>query len=413
MAKNYKTIALTGTEQKVVLAGQNCDIRNDSVDIVYASAEAGITSGADGVLSIPAGQAAKLLDCRGTLYILGTGSVMLCGNDYSELVFKAAASASGGGGVDQGARDTINAHVANEKIHLTAEKAIEAAATAISNPNLLINPDFQINQRGQAEYATAGYGYDRWRLGRSTGIVRAEGGKCTITATDTADPQHIFQTLENNYAGMTLTFAVTINNITDCTGAIHLVDKSFATIGSVINFAGAGRYIYTVTIPEDIDTLRLVIGFNTLANVGASFTFSALKLEPSSVPTPSIPPEPATELVKCQRCYEVLMDEFVDRNIIGSVNPTTRKAIFDIPFKVTKRIVPSLASGKVRLIVSDISTNTIVFNEVVDVTIIQADKNGMAVAAVIPDTVALTATCIASIDTRAADVPAFAVSADI
>lgn len=98
---NIKTIVLSGAEQAVVLDGYNCDIRNDGTDTVYASAKEGITAGADGVLSIPAGGAVKLLDCEGIVYLLGTGSVMLCGTDYAESVFKSAAtSATGEGGAD-------------------------------------------------------------------------------------------------------------------------------------------------------------------------------------------------------------------------------------------------------------------------------------------------------------------------
>lgn len=121
---NIKTIALTGAETAVYISGQNCDIRNDGTDIVYASTLPGVTAGADGVLSIPAGGAAKLLDTGGAVYLLGTGSVQLCGNDYSEQVFKVAASASGGGGgtEDTVARTAINTHTANGEIHVTAEE---------------------------------------------------------------------------------------------------------------------------------------------------------------------------------------------------------------------------------------------------------------------------------------------------
>lgn len=103
---NIKTIVLSGAEEAVELNGTNCDIRNDGADTVYASANAGVTAGADGVLSIPAGGAAKLLDCEGTVYLLGTGSVMLCGNDYAESVFKSAATSSGGGGTSSGVSQT-------------------------------------------------------------------------------------------------------------------------------------------------------------------------------------------------------------------------------------------------------------------------------------------------------------------
>lgn len=95
---NIKTIVLSGTEQSVVISGSNCDIRNDGTDTIYASAKADITAGADEVMSIPAGGVVKLLDCEGIVYLLGTGSVMLCGNDYSELVFKSAATSSTGEG---------------------------------------------------------------------------------------------------------------------------------------------------------------------------------------------------------------------------------------------------------------------------------------------------------------------------
>lgn len=132
---NIKTIALTGAETAVYISGQNCDIRNDDTDIVYASAMPGVTAGADGVLSIPAGGAAKLLDTGGAVYLLGTGSVQLCGNDYSDQVFKVAASASGGGGTeDIVARTAINTHAANGEIHITeSDRATWNAKAEISD----------------------------------------------------------------------------------------------------------------------------------------------------------------------------------------------------------------------------------------------------------------------------------------
>ncbi|MBE6890353.1 MAG: hypothetical protein E7485_10105 [Ruminococcaceae bacterium] len=132
----YKTIALTGAEIEVDISGQNCDIRNDGTGVVYASAEAGITAGADGVLSIPASGAAKLLDSNGTVHLLGTGSVLLCGNDYAEPVFKTAASASGGGGTeDLVARNAIDAHAGDTAIHLTAEQLNTTVAAAEQSAN--------------------------------------------------------------------------------------------------------------------------------------------------------------------------------------------------------------------------------------------------------------------------------------
>ena len=56
-----------------------------------------------------------------------------------------------------------------------------ALTNDISNPNLLINPDFKINQRGQSTYSISpgsGYTVDRWKLWNGTLTVNSDG---TIT----------------------------------------------------------------------------------------------------------------------------------------------------------------------------------------------------------------------------------------
>lgn len=115
-----KTITLTGAEIAVTgLDGANAHIRNDGTDVIYAAKTAGITAGADGVLSIPAGQAATVYGISGTVYMLGTGSAQIISNDYSELPFKTS-TASGGSAVDEQARTALGAHVGNAEIHVTA-----------------------------------------------------------------------------------------------------------------------------------------------------------------------------------------------------------------------------------------------------------------------------------------------------
>ena len=117
-----KTITLTGAEVAVNgLDGANAHIRNDGTDVIYAAKAAGISAGADGVLSIPAGQAATVYGISGTVYMLGTGSAQIISNDYSELPFKTS-TASGGSAVDEQARTAINAHSGNAEIHVTADE---------------------------------------------------------------------------------------------------------------------------------------------------------------------------------------------------------------------------------------------------------------------------------------------------
>ncbi len=115
-----KTINLAGKEIKVEYSsGANAWLRNDGADVIYASASAGISAGADGVISIPAGQAAAVYGANGTVYLLGTGSVLLVGSDYAECPFGKSAQ-SGGSGADDVARAAINAHAGNADIHVTA-----------------------------------------------------------------------------------------------------------------------------------------------------------------------------------------------------------------------------------------------------------------------------------------------------
>lgn len=115
------TISLTGSEVKADFYGTNAWLRNDGTSTVYASKSPSVTAGADGVVSVPAGGSAPVFDAHGTVYLIGTGSVLLIGSDYSENPFKSSAQ-SGGSGADEVARAAIEAHAGNSTIHLTAEQ---------------------------------------------------------------------------------------------------------------------------------------------------------------------------------------------------------------------------------------------------------------------------------------------------
>lgn len=123
------TISLTGSEVKADFYGNNAWLRNDSAGVVYAGKTAGVAEGVDGVVSIPAGGSAPVYDARGTVFLLGTGSVQLVGSDYSTNPFKTSAQ-SGGSGADEVARAAISAHAGNSAIHLTSEQLDSAVAGA-------------------------------------------------------------------------------------------------------------------------------------------------------------------------------------------------------------------------------------------------------------------------------------------
>lgn len=302
---NYKTISLTGTELEVKLSGQNCDIRNDGTDTVYAAGEAEITAGADGVMSVPAGQTAKLLGCNGTLYLLGTGSVMLCGNDYSEPVFKSAASASGGGGtVDQTARDTINLHANNTDIHMTAEEVAEL----VSGENHLINPDFAINQRGQTKYTSDGYTVDHWAIVGGIAELDVSDNSATLTVTSDVSDEVYFlaQLFEKPLGAGCYTFSIKSGQSTGSfLMRIRLVDADGNYLGRIKKTVDANAISsFSYNVPDGTFIHSVSIGCENTA-AGSTVEIEWAKLEAGEFATPFVPPDIATEFAKCQRYYQL------------------------------------------------------------------------------------------------------------
>ena len=135
--------------------------------------------------------------------------------------------------------------------------------------NLLINPDFKINQRGKTECtvsyqqgfpisASQEYTVDRWRT--MGGTITITGGKVLLTGT-------IIQVLENSIGG-------------DFTASVSVESG-------------------TATASYDDST-------KTFSIVGNGAVLKWAKLEYGKTATPFVAPEPATELVRCQRYFQVV-----------------------------------------------------------------------------------------------------------
>lgn len=145
-----------------------------------------------------------------------------------------------------------------------------AANEIATNPNLLINPDFKINQRGKTDFSVSYhtgspipqsqvYTVDRWRI--MEGRANISNGKYVLNGT-------IIQVLENSIGG---------------------------------NFTA------TVSVESGTATASYNDSTKTFTIVGNSAVLNWAKLEYGSVATPFIPPDPATELMKCMRYYEKIV----------------------------------------------------------------------------------------------------------
>lgn len=139
-----------------------------------------------------------------------------------------------------------------------------------TNPNLLINPDFKINQRGNTYFSVSYhtgspipqsqvYTVDRWRI--MDGRANISNGKFVLTGT-------IIQVLENSIGG---------------------------------NFTA------TVSVESGTATASYDDSTKTFTIVGNSAVLNWAKLEYGSVATSFVSPDTATELLKCMRYYEKIV----------------------------------------------------------------------------------------------------------
>ena len=494
-----KTIVLTGEEIRADYSGgTNAWLRNDGTATVYASTAPAVTPGADGTVSIPAGQAAAIYGACGAVYLLGTGSVQLVGSDYTACPFKVSTSTGGESGVDEVARGAIAAHEGNADIHISAaEKAtwngkaelsdiptslpadggnadiskyigtwgapeqyygnrlkarilfnkfgdsrlglttdtdneirvdyatnadtvggkhaddffnnisgivspescgkntlqeyiasISSATSSFyaehftdlpsadwgynmtvnktggayyaiaykslsdkeiyvracgtdgtwngewaricdggnadtldglhaneiaSNPNLLLNPDFRVNQRGQAEY-TSGYTVDRWYSpGKCSAAPISGGVKLTSTVTASSTTHAFWQDFEFPLPPGKYTLSL---KAADVTGVWAARIRTVTAAGDYVDSyytprLQAGINSVTVDLPDSEYISAVSVSLNKGIEIGDSLTIEWMKLENGSA-TLFVHPDLATELEKCQRFYQIRSTNDID-----------------------------------------------------------------------------------------------------
>ena len=180
----------------------------------------------------------------------------------------------------------------------TAAKKITLAnvvKATVSNPNLIDNPWFTVNQRRQSSYtytSSALYTVDRWII-LNSGISLTVNNDNTITINNTSgDIYGIEQKFENDLeAG---TYTVTANVTSGTIPFIRFYDDNYTDIGGVSGSTG------TVTFTNS--NCKHIFVY---VNAGSSITLKAVKLEKGSISTLALDTAPnyATELLKCQRYF--------------------------------------------------------------------------------------------------------------
>ena len=174
------------------------------------------------------------------------------------------------------------------------------------NPYLLINPDFLVNQRGQDEYSS-GYTVDGWYIEGNKCSVRPNADGILITSAINPDSNtHAFwQKIENPLAPGKYTLSLNVLEVSGVWAArIRTVNASGDYIDSYYTsllHKGVNKVSVDLSGGEYISAVS--VGINKGTEAGNSLKLAWVKLEIGGDATAFVPPDPATELVKCQRYF--------------------------------------------------------------------------------------------------------------
>lgn len=181
-----------------------------------------------------------------------------------------------------------------------------------SNPNLFINPNFVINQRGQSEYTNTAkkYTVDRTLANRSV-ITPLQGGGIKLNVLSGQVNPYIQQVVEHatSLVGKRLAFSCCINGVVGEIAIPELVPSEDSTTNIFVN---KNFSVGTITCniqfvkykPQTADDSVLLVTF-TIANPNDTI-ISWWKLEVGDVCTPYTPPNAAEEFLKCTYYYKKL-----------------------------------------------------------------------------------------------------------
>lgn len=190
-----------------------------------------------------------------------------------------------------------------------------APLTSISPTNLLINSDFAINQRGQTTYQSPEYSADRW-LNSSTQSVTISANTCPygiaknmISISFAANSYNTFSQPMENFSNvlnqnLTLSFWAKATNA----GQIRV---GIAYSNELVSLSTSWQKFTVHLNPTAEQATWNLNGFyiqspsnGATSNQVGTVSIAEPQLVYGTYAGQYIPPDPATELVKCQRFYE-------------------------------------------------------------------------------------------------------------
>lgn len=214
----------------------------------------------------------------------------------------------------------------------------------LSRPNLLINGDFQIWQRGET-FTTTGYSVDRWKFSISAGnepiLVKNKNGlKITETTSSSNDNQldYFLETADTmKLSKKTITLSISkVGSVKICLRIKN--GSNYTLLDETLENA------LTVKLPEYVEGDMLNVCLLTYKNVEINW----VKLELGSFVTSLISRTYGEELALCKRYYKKMFYDISSYNphVEGSLANMTRHSVnFDIAMRVKPKVTILKASN--------------------------------------------------------------------
>ena len=178
-------------------------------------------------------------------------------------------------------------------------------------PNLLINGNFMINQRGKTEYIGSGiYTVDRWKLYGQGSLKVNNNNTITYTIGSTNWVGMIYH-IEKPSILSNKTFTISAKGSSTAGIWIDIYKNGSSLAYTYTTNTGDFYLTKTIAFGEILDTDNVFIKIttqNTNMPEGIennSFTLEYVKLETGTYATPNISKNYAEELMLCQRYYQI------------------------------------------------------------------------------------------------------------
>ena len=167
----------------------------------------------------------------------------------------------------------------------------------ITNENLLLNPDFRINQQGKSEYTGTTECWDKWTVNAGWETARSADDIAAIftCVTPQVNSWVVNQNIPNykDYRGKTVTFSAQI--VTTSTNFNLLIYDGVNQLAIPVT---TGHFSVTYTVSDNATQLQCVICTNGQESKNEQIGVFSTKLELGTIATAFVPPNPSIELAK-------------------------------------------------------------------------------------------------------------------